>query len=57
MAYLMNYEEYQKYNRPGIYSISIIYEGGARKLLYIGKSVNMYRRICRHVREITKDWN
>lgn len=57
MAYLMNYEEYQKYNRPGIYSISIIYEGGNRKLLYIGKSVNMYRRICRHVREITKDWN
>ena len=54
----MNYKDHEKYNRPGIYSISIIYEeSGDRKLLYVGQSVNMYKRILQHIREITKDWN
>lgn len=57
MAYLMTYEQFEKYNRSGIYSISIIYGNGNRKLLYVGQSVNMYRRVLQHVREITKDWS
>lgn len=41
MAYLMNYQQYQKYNASGIYSISVIYtkpdEGViGRKIVYIG---------------------
>lgn len=40
MAYLMNYEQYQKYNKSGIYSISIVYkdekEETGRKLVYVG---------------------
>ena len=60
MAYLMNYQQYQKYNASGIYSISVIYtkpdEGViGRKIVYIGQSKNMYKRICQHVREMSKD--
>ena len=55
MAYLMNYENYLKYNRSGIYSISIVYEGGGCKLLYVGQSKNMYKRIQSHVREMMKE--
>lgn len=60
MAYLMNYQQYLKYNASGIYSISIIYttEGKGevgRKVVYIGQSKNMYKRICQHVREMTKE--
>lgn len=41
MAYLMNYQQYLKYNASGIYSISVIYtkpnEGVVgRKVVYIG---------------------
>jgi len=41
MAYLMTYKQMMKYNRPGIYSISIIYPGEdgkerGRKLVYVG---------------------
>lgn len=58
MAYVMNYQQYEKYNTSGIYSISIIYgDNDARKILYVGQSKNMYKRILQHVREITKDWS
>ena len=53
--YMMSYDEYLKYNKPGIYSISVM-ENGYLHLLYIGKSVNMYNRILTHVREILKDF-
>ena len=60
MAYLMTYKQMMKYNRPGIYSISIIYPGEdgkerGRKLVYVGQSKNMYKRIQSHVREMMKD--
>lgn len=45
MAYLMTWDERQKYYRSGIYSIGIVYNGGDYKLLYIGKSKNMYNRV------------
>lgn len=57
MAYLMTWDERQKYYRSGIYSIGIVYNGGDYKLLYIGKSKNMYNRVLQHVRELTKDFS
>lgn len=40
MAYLMSYHDYQRYNRSGIYSISVIYtkkDGEvSQEVLYIG---------------------
>lgn len=60
MAYLMSYHDYLRYNRSGIYSISVIYTkpngDTSQEVLYIGKSKNMYRRVQQHVREITRDW-
>ena len=60
MAYLMSYEQMLKYKHSGIYSISIIYtnpetQKTTQKLVYIGQSKNMYRRVQQHVREMMKD--
>jgi excinuclease UvrABC nuclease subunit len=41
---------YDKYGKPGIYSISI--EG---KLVYIGKAKDMLVRIANHLREIEEN--
>ena len=40
----------EKYNHAGIYSISI-----GNKLVYIGKSENMMKRIIEHIIEIKRD--
>ena len=60
MAYLMSYNQMMKYKHSGIYSISIVYtnpntQKETRKVVYVGQSKNMYRRIQSHVREMLKD--
>lgn len=45
--WLMEQNLGQKYNKPGVYSISI-----AGKLVYIGKSLNMLERIANHIAHI-----
>lgn len=45
--WLMEQNLGQKYNHPGVYSISI-----AGKLVYIGKSTNMLERIANHLAHI-----
>lgn len=47
---LIPQEYHSKYNKPGIYSISINDE-----LVYIGKSENMLKRLCSHMQSI--DWD
>ena len=40
----------EKYNRAGVYSISI-----GNELVYIGKSENMLKRLTEHVMEIERE--
>ena len=53
--YMMTYQQYLKYNRSGIYSISVV-KDNYTYLLYVGQSKNMYKRVQQHVREILKDY-
>lgn len=54
--YMMNWEEYRKYNNSGIYLIAVQKKPEDEPIIvYVGKSKNMYTRVRQHIRAILED--